>query len=149
MGWRRWGRESFSILLPASHGCPEQPPPAIPSEAKSCPLPRRPHLCGRRGGAGPRRLGHMAEGQAQRGSLQTVLTSCPRGGSRWLTTPHTPEASLFRPCLSQPSSQPSHVKVLSGSLHLLATPLFLGPSQGVYKQRSSCPEVPEFTSCGV
>lgn len=58
-------------------------------------------------------------------------------------------ASLFRPRLSQPSFQPSHVKVLTGSLHLLATPLSLGPSQGVYKQRSSCPEVPEFTSCGV
>lgn len=63
--------------------------------------------------------------------------------------PHTPEASLFRPCLSQPSSQPSHVKVLAGSLHLLATLLSLGPSQGVYKQCSSCPDVPEFTSCGV
>lgn len=149
MGRRRWGRESFSILLPASHGGPEAASACHSFRSKKLsPAKAAPPVgSGRRGW--PRRLGRMAEGQAQRGNLQTVLTSCPGGGSRWLTAPHTPEASLFRPRLSQPSFQPSHVKVLTGSLHLLATPLSLGPSQGVYKQRSSCPEVPEFTSCGV
>lgn len=149
MGRRRWGRESFSILLPTSHGGPEAASACHSFRSKKLsPAKAAPPVgSGRRGW--PRRLGRMAEGQAQRGNLQTVLTSCPGGGSRWLTAPHTPEASLFRPRLSQPSFQPSHVKVLTGSLHLLATPLSLGPSQGVYKQRSSCPEVPEFTSCGV
>lgn len=63
-------------------------------------------------------------------------------------SPHS--RSLFVQAPPVPAFLPaSHVKVLTGSLHLLATPLSLGPSQGVYKQRSSCPEVPEFTSCGV
>lgn len=54
---------------------------------------------------GPEDWGACERG-AQPGSLHIILTPWPRGGSRCLATPPTPEASLFRPSLSRPSSQP-------------------------------------------
>lgn len=72
--------------------------------------------------------GCMAEGG-------TVLTPSPRGGSRWLAAPPTPEASLFGPCLSRPSSPLQRGP--PGSLRLLATLLSPGPSQAFYQQGRS------------
>lgn len=100
---------------------------------------------------GARRPGCLAKW----GTVCTILTLCPRGGSRWLAgSPHSRSLCSGPACpslplgpLRGPGKKSASLLSMSPSNTVIPWPLRL--SQGVYKQHSSCRGVqaaPEFTS---